>query len=210
MADEIIGEPNIGTDKLKARNPVDYVVLDVEVLPDEIKQKEISEYLMDKNFPWKMHPMFSRVLVIGFKLQDKDTELYYFKDEKELLEKFWSRLKDLKPGIIVTFNGYNFDIPFIHIRSKLNNVSPTMDINLNKWRADNSNHYDCMQVLSANQAFLNVALDISCQVLDIPIPEPRHYGEEVYKLYQAGDMATIKEHCRQDVELTEQLYLKIK
>jgi DNA polymerase elongation subunit (family B) len=210
MTDDTIGGTKPGTEPTKPANPSNYMVLDVEVLPEEVKQKQVSEYLMDKNFPWKMHPMFSRVLVVGLKFPNKDTELYYFKDEKELLEKFWSRLKDLKPGLIVTFNGYNFDIPFIHVRSKLNNVSSTMDINLNKWRSDNSNHFDCMQVLSANQAFLNVALDISCQVLDISIPEPRHYGDEVYKLYQAGDMASIKEHCRQDVELTEQLFLKIK
>lgn len=187
-----------------------YIVLDVEVLPEQYDSKEITEYLMDKNFPWKMHPLFSRVLMIGFKLPGSDTELLYYKDEVELLTKFWSRVQNEKPDMIVSFNGYNFDIPFIQIRSQIRNVKPTLDINLNKWKSDTSNHYDCMQALSANQTFLNVALDISCRIFDITIPDKRHYGEEVYKLYENGDMEAIKEHCRQDVELTEQLFLKLK
>jgi DNA polymerase elongation subunit (family B) len=148
--------------------------------------------------------------VIGYKLRGKETELLYFKDEKEPLTKFWGKLQEIKPNLIVTFNGYNFDIPFIQIRSQTKGVQPSMDINLNKWRIENSNHFDCMQVLSASQTFLNVALDISCKIFEIPVPKPRYYGDDVYKLYENGDMDAIKEHCRQDVELTEQLYLRLR
>jgi DNA polymerase elongation subunit (family B) len=186
-----------------------YVVIDVEVYPVKYEESEINEYLMDKNFPRKIHPLFSRVLVIGFKAQNGETELLYYKDEKELLTKFWSRIQELKPDLFVTFNGYNFDIPFLHVRSKVNGVTPLNEINLNKWRSETSNHYDCMQVLSSNQTFLNVALDISCRIFNIPIPEQRFYGEDVYKLYEAGKLEAIKEHCGQDIELTEQLYLKL-
>lgn len=187
-----------------------YMVLDVEVLPEKFDDVEITEYLMDKNFPRKMHPLFSKVLVIGSKLPNENTELLYYKEEKELLGKFWDKIQDKKPDQLVTFNGYNFDIPFILIRSMIKNVLPTLDINLNKWKIESSNHYDCMQILSSNQTFLNVALDISCKIFDIPVPKPRYYGDDVYKLYESGDLEAIKEHCRQDVELTEQLFLKLK
>ena len=185
-------------------------MLDIEVIPEKFDQEQINEYLMDKNFPRKMHPLFSRILMIGLKFMNGKTELIYPKDEKELLTKFWNRINELKPELIVTFNGYNFDIPFIQIRSQINSVKPTMDINLNKWKSDSSNHYDCMQVLSANQTFLNVALEISCQVFGIKVPEQRISGESVPKLYNAGELDTIKEHCTQDIEMTEELYLRLR
>ena len=115
-----------------------------------------------------------------------------------------------RPEVLVTFNGYNFDIPFLQVRSHIMGVKPTMEINLNKWKIESSNHFDCMQVLSSNQTFLNVALEISCQVFGIDVPEQRVSGENVPKLYSAGQLETIKEHCRQDLEMTEKLFLKLK
>lgn len=187
-----------------------YVVLDIEIAPENYEDEQIKEYLMDKNFPRKMHPLFSRIILIGLKPANKETELFYPKDEKDLLNRFWSRLSELKPAHVVTFNGYNFDIPFIEIRSKIKEVLPTMGINQNKYKMDNSNHFDCMQMLSAGQTFLNVALEISCRVLGISVPEERVSGEAVPKLYAAGELDILKEHCKQDVELTEQLYLKLR
>ena len=191
------------------KKPKKYMVIDIEVIPEKFENQQINEYLMDKNFPRKMHPLFSRVVLIGYKLENSKTELLYPKDETDLLKRFWSKIDELRPGLVVTFNGFNFDIPFLRVRSHINGVEPSMDINLSKWKTDTSNHYDCMQVLSANQTFLNVALDISCQVFKIPIPEPRVHGEVIPKLYQAGDLEGIKEHCRQDVELIEKLFLKL-
>jgi len=186
-----------------------YMILDIEVLPEKFEDSDINEYLMDKNFPRKLHPMFSRIIIIGCKLPSKDIELIYPKDEVELLRRFWKILDEEKPNVIVTFNGYNFDIPFLQIRSNIKNVKPNYNINQTKWKMENSNHFDCMQLLSANQTFLNVALDISCRLLGISVPENRFYGEDVPKLYGRGDFEAIKEHCRQDIELTEQLYLRL-
>ncbi len=186
-----------------------YLVVDIEVVPEKFEVSEIREYLMDKKFPRKIHPMFSRVIMIGFKLADNKSELLFMKDETELLTRFWTMIEKVHPDTIITFNGYNFDIPFIITRSHIKGVRPTMGINQTRWKMDNSNHFDCMQLLSANQTFLNVALDIACRVFEIPIPDGRFYGEEVPKLYDSGDLDAIKKHCRQDLELTEQLYLKL-
>jgi DNA polymerase elongation subunit (family B) len=194
----------------EAQHNDNYVVLDIEIAPENFEDEQIKEYLMDKNFPRKMHPLFSRIILIGLKPANKETELFYPKDEKDLLTRFWSRLSELKPAYVVTFNGYNFDIPFIEIRSKIKEVQPTIGINQNKYKMDSSNHIDCMQMLSSSQTFLNVALDISCRVLGIPVPEERVAGEEIPKLYAAGKFDILKEHCKQDVEITEQLYLKLK
>ena len=187
-----------------------YAVIDIEVIPERFGSDEVKEYLMDKNFPRKIHPLFSKILLIGIKCGNEKIEIIHSDDEKEVLHSFWSRIAELKPDIIVTFNGYNFDIPFLNIRSNVKSIKPTMDINLVKWKYETSNHFDCMQVLSANQTFLNVALEISCRVFKIPVPENRVSGEEIPKLYGKNEVETIKEHCRQDVEMTEQLYLKLK
>eukprot|EP01080_Neovahlkampfia_damariscottae_P004429 gene4429-7804_t len=50
------------------------------------------------------------------------------KNEKELLEKFFSHLKEEKPQIYVTYNGDNFDWPFIDDRAKVNNLNLRKEI----------------------------------------------------------------------------------
>ncbi len=210
----ILGGRNLANGGYKSTNYAQksnkYVVIDIEVIPEKFENDQIKEYLMDKNFPRKMHPLFSRILMIGYKFVDEKTELLYPKDEKELLTRFWTKMREQKPKVVVTFNGYNFDIPFIQTRSYIKRVKPTIDINQNKWKIENSNHFDCMQILSSNQTFLNVALEISCQIFGLDVPEKRISGEMVPKLYDAGELDIIKEHCQQDIELTEQLYLKLK
>jgi DNA polymerase elongation subunit (family B) len=205
MTEQKFTSPNYASSK-KIDN---YVVIDIEVIPEKFENEQIKEYLMDKNFPRKMHPVFSRLLIIGLKAPNTEPELLYYKDEKELLTNFWNRLSKQKPNTVVTFNGYNFDIPFISVRSQLNGISPSMAINQNRYKAESSNHFDCMQVLSSNQTFLNVALDISCAVFDIEVPAHRISGDAIAGLYKNGEFDVIKEHCRQDVELTEQLFLKL-
>ncbi|MEM2925390.1 MAG: hypothetical protein QXJ68_06835, partial [Methanocellales archaeon] len=65
----------------------------------------------------------------------------------------WNYLSKFNPDLIVSFNGYRFDIPFLYVRSLLNEVKPSLPINTNKYNMDRSNHFDCMLVLSHNDVF---------------------------------------------------------
>jgi len=47
----------------EAKHNDNYVVLDIEIAPENFEDEQIKEYLMDKNFPRKMHPLFSRIIL---------------------------------------------------------------------------------------------------------------------------------------------------
>jgi len=155
-----------------------------------------------------MHPVFSKVITIALKEFNQDPEILYSNDEKQLIDDFWSKLAAINPDKIITFNGYSFDVPFLEVRSLINGLQPTMDINKNKWTMERSNHYDCMLALSAKGSFLSVAKDIICKMMAIPVEE-KIEGTQIEKCYINGDWKSINNRCCQDVIQTEQIYKKI-
>lgn len=186
-----------------------WVVVNIVVAPERPFTNDIMEYLMDKSFPRKIHPLFSKIIMIGLKKQGRHPILIHGQKEKNILNRFWKYMEKVQPDKIVTFNGYNFDVPFINIRTKLNQVDSSVEFNTTKWRMEGSNHYDCMQQLSAKENFLNVALEISCRILGVQVPDQRIRGEEIPLHHANGDVEQIKIHCVQDLEMTEKLYERL-
>ncbi|MEK6835668.1 MAG: ribonuclease H-like domain-containing protein, partial [Nanoarchaeota archaeon] len=185
-----------------------YLFLDIETAPIKINDENIKEYLMDKKISKErrsMDPNYSKIITIGLKSNDK-LELFYGDNEKELLVKFWDLVN--KDVIIVTHNGYGFDIPFLLIRSIVNNVLPK-NINLNPWQMLNSNHFDTMLFFSQHSNFTNPRLDILAKLNNINTPEERILGNEVEKFYKQGNWEKIKERCTQDIELLEKVFNKL-
>lgn len=186
-----------------------WVVVNIVVAPDRPFTNDIMEYLMDKSFPRKIHPLFSKIVMIGLKKPGMNPILIYGHKEKNILNRFWKYMEKVQPERIITFNGYNFDVPFIYIRSKLNKIAPSTSFNTVKWKMENSNHFDCMQLLSGKENFLNVALEISCRLLGLDVPNDRIRGEEIPNHHASGNVEPIKIHCVQDLEMTEQLYQRL-
>jgi DNA polymerase elongation subunit (family B) len=189
---------------------LEYLVLDVETAPIEFKDQKIIGYLMDKQVDRHRHPLFSKIILIGIKKNGGEPEFFYGDDERRILIDFWDRLTKLRPPLIVTFNGYGFDVPIINVRSIVNNVKIGRSINLNKWKMMTSDHFDCMLFLSTEAGFEWVSLETSCRVLNIPIPPKRIHPSQIYDSYQEKDWNTIIEHNRQDLILTEELFKKIR
>ena len=189
---------------------MDHLVIDIETVPLEIKDDVVKEYLMDKQISKEMrcfNPLYSRIICIGLKPKDKDIIILNEDDERKLLEEFWDTAKDY--NLFVTHNGYGFDIPFLIIRSVINQVKSKVNININKFSMINSNHFDTMLFFSQN-IFTNPRLDIVAKTLGINIGDNRFTGAEVERLYKEGKMDDIVRHCKEDVELTEKIYLWIK
>lgn len=189
---------------------MDFVTIDIETTPIKITDQETIDYLMDKKIARYYHPFFSKIISIAVKENDQEPVLFSGDDEKKLLNEFWDHIASIKPPLIVTFNGYRFDIPFINIRSVIKGVMKKRDFNLTKWKMLTSDHFDCMIFLSESDAFTWVALAIACRTFGIQIPENRIGGEQVSRCYQSGDWNTIKEHNKQDVIMTEELFKKIR
>ena len=185
-----------------------YLTLDVECAPLKIDNLDVWIYLSEKATVRTLHPLFSKVISVALKEFDQEPEILFSDNEKQLLDDFWSKIAAINPDTIITFNGYGFDIPFLEVRSLMNNIQPTKQINTNKWNMEKSNHYDCMLALSSKGNFLSVAQDIICKMMGISVEE-KIEGTQIEKCYLKGDWKSINNRCGQDVIQTEQIYRKL-
>jgi DNA polymerase elongation subunit (family B) len=164
---------------------------------------------MDKNIDRKFHPLFSKIILVGLKPRGRGPKFFYGDDELKILMNFWDYLGRSQPDLIVTFNGYRFDVPFLCIRSLLNEVKPSLPINTNKFGMDRSNHFDCMLALSHNDTFNWVSLEIACRMFNIEIPKLEIKGFQVRESYKEGQWDAILKKCEADLTMLEKLYNKI-
>jgi|SRR3989344_541650 len=189
---------------------MNYIAFDIETAPIDIRDDMIKEYLMDKQISKEMrslNPMYAKIICICLKPNDGEMIILSGENERVLIEQFWSIVKDY--NLFVTNNGYGYDVPFLIVRSAINRIKPSIKININKFSMENSNHFDTMLFFSQN-VFTNPRLDIIAKTLGIDVGENRFSGAEVERLYREGKWEEIRQHCREDVDITERIYLFLK
>jgi len=190
---------------------MNYLFLDIETAPLEIINEDVKNYLMDKKISKEsrsLDPNYSKVISIALKLNNEDAKIFYGDNESEILINAWGFIRENK-AIIVTHNGYNFDIPFLIIRSCVNNVNIPIIINTNPWQMLNSNHFDTMKFFSGFGSFTNPNLEILAKLNNINVEEKRVSGIEIEKLYKLKEWEKINSRCKQDVEILERVFNKL-
>jgi 3'-5' exonuclease len=130
--------------------------------------------------------------------------------EKQILEKFWDYLG--KGDRFISFNGRQFDGPFLMIRSAINGVTPKRDLVGNRYRF----HPNCdlREVLNfngtVNRRQMRFNLDLACKAFGIVSSKAEGMdGRAVETLYRAGRHEDIALYCLEDVRATSELYLKL-
>ncbi len=130
--------------------------------------------------------------------------------EKQILEKFWDYLG--KGDRFISFNGRQFDGPFLMIRSAINGVTPKRDLVGNRYRF----HPNCdlREVLNFNGTInprqMRFNLDLACKAFGIVSSKTEGMdGRAVETLYRAGRYEDIAVYCLEDVRATSELYLKL-
>ncbi len=150
-----------------------------------------------------------QIICIGVGIDDKIATLANM-PEKEMLEAFWTLIMDkITHHVIVTFNGKDFDIPFIQKRSgmlKVHYGQKMPSITCNKYY--NDRHFDVMQVLTNYGKEQWLSLQDYCIMFGIPIEDSMN-GCDVGPLWAAGRIREIEQHCASDVRATLELYHRI-
>jgi len=130
--------------------------------------------------------------------------------EKQILEKFWEFLG--KDDRFISFNGRQFDGPFLMIRSAVNGIIPKRDLVGYRYRF----HPNCdlRDVLTfcgtVNTRQFKFNLDLACKVFGIATSKSDGIdGRSVEPMYRAGRYEQIATYCLEDVRATSELYLKL-
>jgi len=149
----------------------------------------------------------SMVLYEGTEKEEWESEennvKYCAYSETEMLHYFWQYVKKVES--VITFNGRNFDIPFIMIRSAILKVKPTR--NFLKSRYDSKSHIDLLEKLTFYGITKKFNLDFYCKSFGIESPKSHGVsGMDVKELYNAGKIKEIATYCGHDVKATYDLY----
>jgi DNA polymerase elongation subunit (family B) len=170
-----------------------------------------------------LYPFTSKCIVIGIYDVEKEKSFVYYESEKksewtsedgrvqykglsekEMLESFWRVAKRVDQ--FITFNGRNFDVPFLMMRSAMIGVKVTK--NLMGYRYGDE-HIDLLEQFTFYGLTRKFNLDFYCQSFGIESPKSKDIsGMEVKNLYEAGRIKDIAVYCSKDIYATYQL-LKI-
>ena len=130
--------------------------------------------------------------------------------EKQILEKFWDYLD--KDDRFISFNGRQFDGPFLMVRSAINGIPPKRDLVGNRYRF----HPNCdlREVLNFNGTLnprqMRFNLDLACKSFGIVSSKTEGMdGRSVETMYRAGRHEDIAVYCLEDVRATCELYMKL-
>ena len=169
-----------------------------------------------------LYPLTAKCVAIGIYDIDKNKSFVYYESEEaeewfsedqqihykgltevEMLKSFWKIIEVTDQ--VVTFNGRNFDIPFLMIRSAMLKVKPSK--NLIKSRYDTKSHIDLLEQFTFYGLTRKFNLDFYCNAFGIESPKTKEIsGMEVKNLYEAGRLRDIAIYCSRDIYATYQLY----
>jgi len=202
-----------------------HVVIDIETVKQETIPHWLSEYFLNRK--WNKiedvekrnevmltdvacHPALAKVILIVLKSGDSMVKysIWEYGSEKKLLQEFWGLIpilhRENRYLTYVTFNGINFDFPFLRVRSSILGIKH-YNLPENRWRMDE--HFD-VRLWLASQYGVGT-LEFWAKLHGIEVNE--EYAEDsIYDWWEQKQYDMIEKHCEQDVTITEQLYLRCK
>jgi predicted PolB exonuclease-like 3'-5' exonuclease len=130
-------------------------------------------------------------------------------EEKEMLEKFWQGVKNYKE--FVSFNGRQFDVPFLIIRSAINKIRPSLNLMSNrylKFQNYGIKHIDLQDQLAFYGAVRRKGnLHLYCNAFGIRSPKSEGVsGDDVGRLFKNREYRQIAEYNSWDLIATAELY----
>jgi DNA polymerase elongation subunit (family B) len=126
--------------------------------------------------------------------------------EAVFLAEFWKHIARFKR--FVTFNGRNFDGPFLMLRSAALGLRVTR--NLVGYRYAIKPHTDLLEAITFFGASRKWNLDFTCKAFGVESPKEHGMdGFSVGPFYRAGRLREIALYCRRDVEATARLFQKL-
>jgi DNA polymerase elongation subunit (family B) len=130
--------------------------------------------------------------------------------EELILRKFWEFLGE--KDRFISFNGRQFDGPFLMIRSAINGITPKRD--LVGYRYSFHPNCDLREALnfwgSVNSRQYRFNLDLACKSFGVKSSKSEGMdGRAVETLYREGRYEEIATYCLEDVRATAELYHKL-
>jgi 3'-5' exonuclease len=169
-----------------------------------------------------LYPFTAKVIAIGLYDVEKKKSFVYYENqeleewsfegnniqykglpEPEMLKSFWRILE--VTDRIVSFNGRNFDAPFLMLRSAMLKLKPSRNLITNRY--DKTFHIDLLDQFTFYGLTRKFNLDFYCNAFSIESPKSKGItGMEVKARYEAGKVKEIAVYCGRDIMATFELF----
>lgn len=140
----------------------------------------------------------------------------YEVSERKAIEIFWKILNKYNEIHLITFNGRNFDCPFIMLRSAILGVKPSRNL-MEGSKFNYKLHTDLLDELTFYQPTFYFSatkkFNLDFYARSFGIESPKSYGidgSNVSEYYKDGKFVDIALYCIRDVKSTWELYKKIR
>lgn len=136
---------------------------------------------------------------------------WYCGSERVMLESFWKLLAHHRGITLISFNGRNFDAPWLMLRSAVHGIRPSRNL-MDGTKFNYSGHIDLIDRLTffqgaASGATRKFNFDFYAKSFGIASPKAAGVdGSKVGDLFHAGQHASIAEYCLRDVASTWDLF----
>lgn len=136
----------------------------------------------------------------------------HISSERKMLENFWNILIKYSNASLVSFNGRNFDAPYLMLRSALYRIKPSRNI-MSGTKFNYKMHYDLIDELSFFStsyygATRRYNFDFYARAFGIKSPKSEGVdGSMVGEMFNNGQINEIAEYCLRDVTATWELFL---
>src|SRR5204863_1248175 len=125
-------------------------------------------------------------------------------NEQYIIEKFWEIIKVRDYNLFITFNGREFDCPFLMLRSIYHRIKPSCNLMCGS-DYSKDNHIDLLKEFtfythSGRGARRKFSLEFYCNKFGIPSPKCDGIsGEFVGEMYANKEYQKIADYCISDV-----------
>lgn len=136
----------------------------------------------------------------------------YIGSEHAVIEAFWKIFRKYPNLCLISFNGRNFDAPFLTLRSALLRIRPSKNL-MEGTKFSYSNHIDLIDKLtffnpSSYGATKRFNFDFYTRAFGITSPKAEGLdGSKVSEYFEQGRINEISEYCLRDVVATWELFL---
>ncbi|RJQ30001.1 3'-5' exonuclease [Candidatus Parcubacteria bacterium] len=175
-------------------------------------------------------PLTGEIIAIGVLDYHKNTGVVYYQapgardpelvyngvtlkqlSEKEMLEKFWEGARQYQH--FITFNGREFDVPFLMIRSAVHGIRPTKDLMRGRYiyqHNPDAIHIDLRDQFSFYGALRRKgSLHLWSRAFGIPSPKSGGVtGDDVGRLFREGRSVDVAKYNVGDLQATRELYTR--
>lgn len=207
MADPVVLAFDIETTKLPLKFPdaaidqimmISYMINGVGFL---ITNREIiSEDIYDFDYTAKVEYPGS------FKIMNEP-------NERAVIERFFSHVKEVRPTVIATYNGDFFDWPFVEARASINGVDMYQEIGWSKnsedqYQCNYSVHMDCFAWVNRDSYLPQGSRGLKAVTVAKLGYDPDELDPELMTPYASERPQTLAEYSVSDAVATYYLYMK--